>query len=54
MIVDLEKPLYVMDENTHKHRIKSFNILEKTVTCIDGLTFEYSTTNLTVVIGEDE
>lgn len=53
MIVDLDKALYVMDENTHKHRVVTINIREKTVTCEDDTVFEYSTCPLTVVIGEE-
>lgn len=52
MIVDLDETLYVVDENTHKHRIVSINIREKTVLCEDGTSFEYSTCPLTVVIDD--
>lgn len=50
MILDLDQPLYVLDNKAKEHRVVSINIREKTVTCEDGTVFEYSTDNLTVVI----
>jgi len=50
MIVDLDQTLYVVDDKTQEHRVVSINVREKTVLCEDGLEFEYSTTNLTVVV----
>lgn len=52
MIIDLDQPLYVVDELVREHRVVSIDIREKTVTCEDGEVFEYGTNadNLTVVI----
>ena len=50
MIVDLDNVLYVVDEDTHEHRVKSIDVINKTVTTIDNEVYEYSTNPLTIVI----
>lgn len=52
MIVDLNQALYVVDNQTFHHRIVTINIREKTIQCEDGTEFEYSTSPITVVIGD--
>lgn len=50
MIIDLEQPLYVIDERTHEHRISTIDVITKIVYCTDGTEFPYSTHPLTVII----
>lgn len=52
MIVDLDEPLYVIDENTHSHRVSSIDVINKIVLCTDGTSYPYSTNALTVTIKE--
>lgn len=53
MIVDLDKPLYVVDDRTHSHKVSSIDILNKIVYCTDGTHYEYGTNPLTVTIVEN-
>lgn len=50
MIIDLDQPLYVIDDTMLEHRVVSINVREKTILTEDELEFEYGTNNLTVVI----
>lgn len=50
MIVDLDEPLYVIDENTHEHRVSTIDIINKIVYCDDNTSFGYGTHPLTVII----
>lgn len=50
MIVDLDQPLYVIDDRTHSHKVSSIDIINKIVYCTDGTEYEYSTSPLTVVV----
>ena len=50
MIVDLDQPLYVIDENTHAHRVSSIDVINKIVYCTDETSYPYSTSPLTVTI----
>lgn len=52
MIVDLDQVLYVVDNNTHEHKVSSIDVINKIVHCVDGTSFEYSTVSLTVTIKE--
>ena len=58
MIVDLDKPLYVIDERARYHRIDLFNVRTKEVICYAGteqeLRFPYGTDNITVVLSESD
>ena len=53
MIIDLDKPLYVVDDRTHSHKVSSIDILNKIVYCTDGTQYEYGTNPLTVTIVEN-
>ena len=50
MIVDLDKSLYVVDENTVEHKIKFINLDSRTVKCFDDSEFAYSTNHLTIIV----
>ncbi len=50
MIIDLDKPLYVIDERTHSHRVLSIDIINKIVYCENDQSFEYGTCPLTVTV----
>lgn len=50
MIVDLDKILYVVDNDTHEHQVKSIDVINKVVTTVDNKTYEYGTCPLTIVI----
>ena len=52
MIVDLNQILYVVDNNTHEHKVSTIDIINKIVHCTDGSQYEYSTSPLTVTIKE--
>ena len=51
MIVDLDEVLYVVDDKIQEHRVVNIDVRNKIITCEDGSEFEYSTSPLTVVIG---
>ena len=50
MIVDLDKVLYVVDEDTHEHQVKSIDVVKKIVTSINNETYSYGTRPLTIII----
>lgn len=50
MIVDLDQPLYVVDNKTHAHKVEKIDVLKKIVYCTDGTQHEYGTSPLTVVV----
>lgn len=51
MIIDINQNLFVVDSVAKTHRIESINLLEKTIHCTDNTDWEYSTCDITVVIG---
>ena len=50
MIIDLNEPLYVLDNKCREHRVKNIDLLNKIVIDVDNNEYEYSTTPITVVI----
>lgn len=50
MIVDLDEPLFVVDERTHEHRVSTIDVRNKIVYCEDNTQFEYGTHPLTVIV----
>lgn len=52
MIINLDDPLYVVDENTHSHKVSMIDVIHKIVICTDGNEYEYSTSPLTITIHE--
>lgn len=53
MIIDLDQILYVVDTNTHEHKVSNIDVINKIVHCTDGTQYEYSTSPLTVTIKQN-
>jgi len=50
MIVDLDKQLYVVDEQTIEHKVISIDLVNKKVKCENDEEYVYGANNLTVIV----